>query len=162
MNNKKRTEILLLEDRSITLTQTKNFLEKEGYFVWNCSTIFEARLNWEDFHEKISIIVTDLNMEPRRLNEKERVDSQAGLFSGLVWLTKYIANDKSVSKDFLSQIIIFSEYINKLEDKLATFDKDYKEIYKKIKEAGNLVYKSGQELAYNVLIKKVKSILTKI
>ncbi|MCL2312429.1 MAG: response regulator [Firmicutes bacterium] len=208
-----KKKILLLEDNAKTLVQTTQILTENGYDVEPCYNIFDARCNWDDFHSEIDIIITDLQVPMMGLRKNLWIETHSGLFSGIVWLAKYIYNSKEIEEDnneeeskvnnnkvdnnkvdnnkvgknkvdnneedskvinneeadaksdyhdILNNTIIFSEFIGQLTEKKAKLLKSVKNVYNIIEKNDNFVSKGEGQVAYGVLLKKVKKIDRKI
>jgi hypothetical protein len=151
------SSILLVDDRVRTVIDLSEALgDLNRGEVFSCLDIFGAIEKWGENKNDISHIITDLSMNPLGLNKKERKTTSGGLYTGWVWLWNYVIKDydeempEKIFKDY--NIIIFSEYINNMDD------------YKFVSEKEKLCYDSlinkiakGKENSQQLLIECVKN-----
>ena len=106
--------LLYLEDNGYVLKQTLRFLGEDGYKVIPLTRIDQAINYFQEHHEQVDCIITDLNMEDEWLGEYRR-ESNGGLLSGWVWLHRFVYAKEEYR---LIPCIIYSGYIPDLENYL--------------------------------------------
>lgn len=88
-------KILYLEDEVFLhdwiVDELNNYapLTKAGYDVASCYRIDQAKEYFIEYQNDIKLIITDLNMDDRWLEEYS-IESYGGFLSGAVWLERFV------------------------------------------------------------------------
>jgi CheY-like chemotaxis protein len=99
--------VLILEDTALLLVQLKELCEDAKYKVFDCYTIYEAMEAWNNHHDEIDIIVTDINMDSNGLTDDEARSTKDGKFSGWLWVHNHVILADTFP---VENVIILSEY----------------------------------------------------
>ncbi len=116
--------VLLVEDRGASEYYVSEWLRQEGHTVFDAFNPADAQSIWEE-RENVPIhcIILDLNMPSDGLTMDQKNRSEGGVLCGWVWLED---NVLSVAPQMRNHIIIYSDYIPILKDKIAS--ERYKDI----------------------------------
>jgi hypothetical protein len=160
--------ILFLEDRGSVTTYLSGALKKMGHIVFDAFNIYDAREKWENF--KIECIILDLNLNAAGLLEKEKKETINGKITGWIWFENYVLEKNPF---FKKRTIIYSEYIDELEDSKYTKHSEiikirkrgsrYEDVINKINLIGKiqtieniLLVGNENSIIFNTLKKKLK------
>jgi len=88
-----RNIILYLEDEANVRKHTVELLRDRGYNVEDFRRIDEAKEFFTTDKDDVVCIITDLNLPDEWLG-KYRYESNGGLFSGWVWLQRFVYTEK--------------------------------------------------------------------
>jgi CheY-like chemotaxis protein len=104
--------ILVLEDRGSVSIYLRQALEKQGHRVVDAFDANDAQ-DWWNKRQKFPIhcIILDLNLPPDGLSDEENKDSQGGLLSGWLWISRHVLTDQP---NMRSRIIVYSDYLAEL------------------------------------------------
>ena len=112
--------VLHVEDRGEASYYLRQFLQRKGYNVLTAIDTDDAEMVIEEYDKDIDYLIMDLHL-PCLKEDAENV------LQGWAWLVEYLFEKQS---EFKNKTLIFSEYINILEDK---HGKELKETYPNIR-----------------------------
>jgi two-component SAPR family response regulator len=101
-------KILIVDDRGSAAIGLKDYLVNIGHQVVSTASILHAMTI--DIY-KVDLLIVDLNMSPLGLSSDEEKKSFDGMFTGWIWLSNYVYNER---KSMRNRTIIFSDYVQDL------------------------------------------------
>jgi len=98
-------QILVLEDRGTVAEYLEETLREAGHIVHSCFNVLDARSALSD---SIDCLIIDLNMPAEGLTKEQIAQTNAGMFTGWIWLRDEVYSNKPALRE---ATIIYSDYL---------------------------------------------------
>jgi len=112
--------ILVLEDRAMSLQSMKELLVDKHHKIYECSDIYDANKILTTLENDINCFIIDLAMDPEGLKDINLIErTENGNYTGWVWVDEIVLKRNKKLKD---RIIIFSAYIGEFESYMKQYN----------------------------------------
>jgi CheY-like chemotaxis protein len=144
-------KILIIEDNLVELQTNTDELLSNGYNAMKASNTAKAEdiiTKENEKNEPFDCIIIDLNMTNEYLSKELKIKTHGGSLTGWVWLY----DNRLIIKD--TKVIIYSEFVNELEDNIKRADEEEREYFNKATLISKADAVDGSELL-SIEVKKV-------